>query len=285
MLKVLGAKQIEKNPYMTSSFTPPEYPHTHEFFEIAFCVKGEAVNVVNDLPLPFKKGVCVILRPGDVHAVQNYDPLKYEHIDIYSFEEAFKSICYSGSPILYEKIMNETQPITFSLPDYVFEYVYNSVLTLKEMFLNNSPFLSTIHTNIINAILSEYVKNSTFNEKHLPSWLNDLLHKFNQIDFLANNISTLANSVGYSLPYFSKSFKKYMGMSAIKYLIHKRIDVSKELLVSNPNLSIMNIANLLGFENPSTYSKHFLTLNKMTPREYRQKINGISSNNEPSSGA
>ena len=41
MRAVLGFNSIEINPYISSSFTPPRYTHSHLFFEISFWIKKE----------------------------------------------------------------------------------------------------------------------------------------------------------------------------------------------------------------------------------------------------
>ena len=101
------------------------------------------------------------------------------------------------------------------------------------------------------------------------------------------NITDIAKSVGYSLPYFSSEFKKYMQISAVKYLNKKRLIFSKQLLQEN-RMNIIDIALILGFANPSTYSKHFLEEFGISPSEYRkrktQKNNTIPTNlNHPTS--
>ena len=105
----------------------------------------------------------------------------------------------------------------------------------------------------------------------MPTWLTELLPKFNNINFVQKNITQIAQETGFSLPYFSTQFKKHVGMSAIDYLIKKRVHLSKKLLIGDDRLRILDISGMLGFENPSTFSKHFLQEFKMTPKEYRKQ--------------
>ena len=62
-----------------------------------------------------------------------------------------------------------------------------------------------------------------------------------------------------------------MGISAMTYLTKKRAHLSKDLL-TNPHLRILDISGMLGFENPSTFSKHFMQEFKITPKEYRKQM-------------
>ena len=155
MAVILGKKTIEGNPYISSSFTPPCYPHSHEFFEISFCVTGHSVNTVNGLPISFQNGTCVILRPGDVHSLTEYDKTIYEHIDLYVSKETFENICNCCHKDLYQKIMQQERPLYFSLSNEMFSFLFNQSLFLKEMIANNNAFFQTLHISLVSLIVSE----------------------------------------------------------------------------------------------------------------------------------
>ena len=123
MAKILEVQAIERTPYISSSFTPPRYPHGHEFFEISFCVTGSSVNTVNDVAIPFQNGTCVILRPSDVHSLTEYDPKIYEHIDLYCLPETFKKICNSCNDGLYDELLNSDSPIFFTFSNGKFSNI------------------------------------------------------------------------------------------------------------------------------------------------------------------
>ena len=123
---------------------------------------------------------------------------------------------------------------------------------------------------MISTILSQWIKNRISQQNFTPRWLAELLPKLNNINFIQKNITQIAQETGFSLPYFSTQFKKYVGTSAIKYLTKKRVHLAKDLLAKDSNLSILDISAMLGFENPSTFSKHFKEEFNLTPKEYRK---------------
>ena len=88
---------------------------------------------------------------------------------------------------------------------------------------------------------------------------------------MQKNITQIAKETGFSLPYFSTQFKKYVGVSAMEYLTKKRVYLSRALLEKDFQLRILDISGMLGFENPSTFSKHFMQEFKVTPKEYRKQ--------------
>lgn len=268
---VLDSKSIAHTPYISSSFTPPRHQHSHVFFELTFCITGHAINTINGTPFSFQNGTCSILRPGDVHSLTEYDPLVYEHIDLYAHPKDFKSICDACHVGLYEEILSTAEPICFPMSNELSSFLFNQSLILKDMIANKTQFLTTIHTSMITNILSAWIKNRAYQQTIIPTWLSELLPKFNDVNFLQKNISQIAAETGFSLPYFSSQFKKYMGVTAIEYVIKKRIHLSKDLLTKDSHLRILDISGMLGFENPSTFSKHFMQEFKMTPREYRKQ--------------
>jgi AraC-like DNA-binding protein len=123
---------------------------------------------------------------------------------------------------------------------------------------------------MISTILSQWINNKISQQNFTPRWLTELLPKLNNINFIQQNITQIAKETGFSLPYFSTQFKKYVGISAIKYLTKKRVHLAKDLLAKDSNLSILDISGMLGFENPSTFSKHFKQEFNITPKEYRK---------------
>lgn len=268
---VLGLNQIEHTPYISSSFTPPRHQHSHVFFEITFCVTGHAINTINGVPFSFQNGSCVILRPGDVHSLTEYDQKIYEHIDLYARREDFKRLCDCYHEDLYDEIVNSEEPICFTFSNELFSLLFNQSLLLKDMIANGNKFFQTLYYSMISVILSEWVKNRINMKTFMPAWLNELLPKFNNISFVQKNITQIAHETGFSLPYFSTQFKKHVGVSAINYLTKKRVQLSKDLLTNDAHLRILDISGMLGFENPSTFSKHFMREFKLTPMQYRKQ--------------
>lgn len=272
MAVLLDLNSIKNTPYISSSFTPPRHKHSHTFFELSFCVAGKSVNTINNTPFPFQNGTCVILRPGDEHSLSEYDPRIYEHIDLYATKEFFKNLCDVFHEDLYNEIMTADSPICFSLPNEIFSFLFNQSLILKEMIANKNKYFKTLYSSMISVILSEWVRTRVYSKKYMPIWLSDLLPKFNNVNFVQKNITQIANECGFSLPYFSTQFKKHVGVSAMEYLTKKRVHLSKDLIVKDTHLRILDISGMLGFENPSTFSKRFLEEFKVTPKEYRKRF-------------
>jgi two-component system response regulator YesN len=104
--------------------------------------------------------------------------------------------------------------------------------------------------------------------KEIVELVKEYIHKNyqNQIDF-----TSLASEFGFSVPYLSKIFLKYSGITPSKYLRNHRLSISKQLL-RNPELSIADISQLTGYLDPFHFSKSFKHVYGISPSECRSDI-------------
>ncbi len=93
--------------------------------------------------------------------------------------------------------------------------------------------------------------------------------------FVRNNymhhltLASVAEHVYLSPSYLSKIFNREMKMSFNQYLNEIRVEKSKTLLLSN-DLSLTEIAGLVGFVDQSYFTKVFRKQTGMTPKQYRE---------------
>ncbi|MBW6409587.1 response regulator transcription factor [Clostridium weizhouense] len=123
-------------------------------------------------------------------------------------------------------------------------------------------------------ILSDYIKN---NEKQLldKNLSNEDKLKLS-LNYIEKNFKTdltlqeVADYMNYSTTYFSKSFKKYVGVNFNKYLTNLKIKEAKSVL-KKTNVTINDLAFNLGYNEPNYFCKVFKKIAGITPSEYRDK--------------
>ncbi|HWR07156.1 response regulator transcription factor [Sporomusa sp.] len=71
--------------------------------------------------------------------------------------------------------------------------------------------------------------------------------------------------------YFSRYFKKEMGITFTNYVMKLRVEKAKRLL-ADTNYPIYRIAAELGFSDPTYFNKVFLKYEKQPPYKYKQTI-------------
>lgn len=82
------------------------------------------------------------------------------------------------------------------------------------------------------------------------------------------SLKVLANAAGLSEYYFLRMFKQSTGYTPHQYVINQRIERAKELL-RKTDMSITEIAYLLGFSTPAHFTHHFRRKTGATPSALR----------------
>lgn len=82
------------------------------------------------------------------------------------------------------------------------------------------------------------------------------------------SLDELAAAAGLSRFHFCRLFKKETGRSPWQYVLDRRVERARELLLGSP-LSIKQIATHLGFDNPDYFARLFKRACGVTPRRYR----------------
>lgn len=88
---------------------------------------------------------------------------------------------------------------------------------------------------------------------------------------LSLSIKEIANMCNVSEVYFRRLFTEYAGVSPIKYKLDKKL-YKATLLLRYENLPIAEVAERLGFVDPSYFIKVFKNKYNITPLQYRNQI-------------
>ncbi|WP_010236500.1 response regulator transcription factor [Clostridium arbusti] len=86
------------------------------------------------------------------------------------------------------------------------------------------------------------------------------------------SLEKIAHITNLSVYYFSRLFKKQMGISFITYISRYKMDKAKELL-ENTDIPIVNIAAELGYYECGYFTKVFKKITGTTPSKYRNDNN------------
>jgi two-component system, response regulator YesN len=83
------------------------------------------------------------------------------------------------------------------------------------------------------------------------------------------SIQDIAKHFGFNYSYFCSLFKKFKNKSPNEYIIEKRIEMAKKLLITS-DLNIKAIASFVGYEDQYYFSRIFKTIAGVTPSSYRK---------------
>lgn len=96
-------------------------------------------------------------------------------------------------------------------------------------------------------------------------------------EYLKNNYKeTITNTIlskkfGFVPSYITKIFRMHKGISPSEYLTNYRVEMSKQLMLEQPDLLLKEIAERVGYNDQHYFSKIFKKETGMWPTEYRSK--------------
>lgn len=83
------------------------------------------------------------------------------------------------------------------------------------------------------------------------------------------DVGSLAALAGVSQVYLRRVFKKQQGVSPAGYVVRQRLQLAQQLLLSDGQLTIAQVATMAGFRDPLYFSRVFKRQLGLSPTEYR----------------
>lgn len=172
--------------------------------------------------------------------------------------------------------------------DLLFIIDKNLPYTIEEIYkIKDSHVLSILKTtskeelrieflNYLSDIALQVQKRKTGSPEGIMPMVLEFVNKNYNKDITLKDV---ANSVNLSYNYLSKIFKDEIGKSFIDYLTELRMEKSMKLL-SKGNLSIKEICQQIGYNDPNYYCKAFKKVTGKTPTEYRTLVSRVGERSE-----
>jgi len=242
-------------------------PHTHNYTELFYIVGGKGRFLIEDQQYPVDVGNLVIINPNVLHTEMslNAQPLEYivlgvEGVALSTGRETngeFNILeYYEGEEVslCLRNILKEMEQKNNGYEDVCQAYVEILLIHLmRSISLSGTTAHQPVTGNRQCAAVKRYI-DANFKEEL--------------------TLEHLANEAKMNKFYLSHTFKKEYGISPINYMISKRIEESKYLLAET-DLSLSQIAQLLGFSSLSYFSQVFRRTQSVSPKEFRQSIRNM----------
>lgn len=239
-------------------------PHTHNHTELFFIVNGKGQFLIEDQLYPVNVNNLVIINPNVIHTEVslNAQPLEYIVLGIEGMELDVTEL--SNGP--------------FSILDAVESVEISGCLRniLREMEQKNTGYEDVCQA-FVEILIIRLMRSTALAIPAEPQVMSAnrqcaAVRRYIDLHFKeALTLEQLAEEGHMNKFYLSHAFKREYGISPINYLISKRIDESKYLLAET-DLSLSQIAQLLGFSSQSYFSQVFHRTQEISPKEYRQSL-------------
>jgi len=234
-------------------------PHAHNYAELFYIVGGDGQFRIEDKLYPVKTNQMVIVNPNVIHTEVSYEahPLEYIVLGIEGLELTMSRDQVTRYRILDDRgggdilsclrhILQETQ---LSQPGYeTICQAYMEILILRLMRSTNFSVTAAPTVSHQCAVVRHYI------DTHYKEPL---------------TLDILAEEAHVNKFYLAHEFKAEYGLSPINYMISRRIEESRYLL-QGTDMSMSQIARILGFSSASYFSQAFQKACKMSPQEYRK---------------
>lgn len=177
--------------------------------------------------------------------------------------------------IAYESISPDCVEITprFFQPDPLIHQIGLALLHVLETDCNSPLYVESAATLLAAHLLRHY--SATRNQLRdldqglSPKQLQQIV-EYIDADLEQNlGLTNLAALIGLSCHHFVRLFKHSMGVTPYQYIIQRRLERAKDLLLGS-NLTIAQIAYGVGFANQSHLTYHFRRRYNITPKKMRE---------------
>ena len=250
--------------------------HWHSEFEINFIREGAAEFICGTDKFTSSKGDIIITQPNELHSIypceytrQIYDTLVFSS-DIFGISDSDRYFNECIRPLINGS-MRITAHIT---PKH--HYYSELAMTAENIFScakGDTPQLDMLMRSELLKLLwllETEAEQGTSTGKY-DSIIRPALEYI--AEHFSENITVaqLAASVHLSESYFMNLFRKQVGLSAVEYISHFRIDTAWRELIGTKK-SVLEIAFDCGYRNISNFNRQFRKITGCSPTEYRNRI-------------
>lgn len=247
-----------------------EKPHRHNFYLLVLFTKGTGFHEIDFDRFEIEPGSLFVLQPGQIHNWKLSEDIEgyiiFYSQEIYNIHFANKKI--EDYPF-YQSVRN-TPEIIFNAPELQKLLPYFELMISKNHLKNDEIIL-----NLLDCIHIEITKKYTTEKDHAIHSYNYKIQQFElfleEFYKLEKSPSFYASKMNITLKHLNRICKEILGKTVTQQITNRVTLEAKRLLV-NPKKSINQVADELGFENYSYFTKQFKKQVLMTPSEFRNSL-------------
>ena len=249
---------IYKSTNQANLSTPP---HKHDFCQILYLYEGRAEIKVGDVMYQVKSGSFLVIHPGQVH--QFHFP---------SAKEVRCSVCQIK--VYFREDFFDWK----SLPPVVDTSLFRSELeTVLELLIkvNGSRFLDVEQSlSGLYLYLFQIIKASASSrpaDRDIDLRIKAALHLIHSQPERHFSVADLSKAVSLDESYFIRLFRKNISVSPVRYIIEKRMERAKNLMLFS-SAGLQEIARETGYDYYHHFSNQFKKWIGVTPKQFKQKV-------------
>lgn len=268
----------------TLELTEWEYElHKHNFFELILVESGTGNHQLNGIFFPYDPGDVFLLTPNDAHEFEIATKTKFIFLKFTEqvfleklntnkktyWEIALKNVLHQFQNVASSIIFDDKDKTNlFSLMNIMLYEFKNTALFNNEVVLEIFGAVMTIVSRNLNQ-RKVSVKNYDKDSEKVNSILTYI--RINTFDKEKMDIKNMASQFYMSANYISIFVKKHTGISIQQHIIQAKIKAAEKLL-KQKRFTVTEIAERLGFNDASHFSKLFKKYRSVSPSRFKESL-------------
>lgn len=252
--------------YITQSSYDAEWNstlHTHQCTELFYITKGQGLFRFEKEMVPVKADDMIIVNPMIMHTEQGQK------------QDAFEYIAMGISGILFQEESEHDKG--YFISNY-FEYKHEVLFYLQTLLVEAKQkeqnwqamcqcLLEALIINIIRRSHIQMIIKAGISTNQSCALIESYIDKHFKEEITLETLSQISYLNKFHIAH---AFKEYKGMPPISYVRQKRIEES-QFLLTNTNISISEIASIVGFSSLSYFTQAFKRHTHLSPIQYRRQ--------------
>lgn len=261
-------------------------PHTHNYVQIWYVMRGTLTHTVENQVYEMLAGDVFILPPDVLHSTVLQDGAKIICCEFHTdglfpdnedgnsrISDITKSLSFM---MMFQKDLNKPHP-KFTLSRQGQRKVEHLMSEMLEEYTAGAEFFEDYICLLIIQLLiifqRELISSPSYGASETVynryrSMVEDAIRYIDSNYEKPITLDDVCKISMVSKTYFCYLFKLLTGQTFVEYLLNKRISRAMELLRQS-DMSVTDIGQTVGFNDPTNFSRAFKRLKGISPREYR----------------
>lgn len=235
------------------------------YHSLHFVLFGRGTLIANGESISLSRGDAFILYAGEKYEYypDASDPWSYLWIDFYC----------DGAQKIFDRCGFSVQKPTVHLPEFseymeILKSIYESYDAGPLQELNSSAYFMLLLGKLIGD--ADKARHAADHASIKYRHIREILTYINNNYRMELSVQKIARENCLSVSRMMALFSEVVGMSPVVYINRFRVSASCELLAQS-DMSIAEIANAVGVEDPLYFTRIFRKVMGVSPREYRSK--------------
>lgn len=250
---------------------PTEIIHAHphlNWFELTVITGGTGQIITNGEITPVKSGDIYLSFPCDVHEIRvgKTDKLEYDFLAFFCEEKELKKALNAIT-----RNFRGGESRIFK-DEKISDLVKNAIM---EFSTKDQPFTNLALADLIRLIIIYLIRDFNDIKQKTPDVSEAEVLCFQLMNYIDTHVyslqklSDVAPKFNYNYSYLSKLFKKVTGKTLLDYLLSRKMQIAKALILERKK-TVGEIAEMLGY-NLYSFSKAFKSAYGVSPKNLQKQ--------------